>query len=128
VGKALFHFGYLLLAVPISYLVTSFYFEAAPSVETAMRGGAYLLCYLPYFVWFFFRLRNPKLAVRIILGGYALRFFFLAFAGLYFLTQWPEQLRSALLIYLICVGFFIFFEISALITLQFGPGKKMKYK
>lgn len=97
--------------------------ELSPEVRFAVHFYAFILCYVPFGLWLYFRARDPVKGLGMILGGTTLRFFGLVGYALWSFDR-PDSGPGAM-IYLLSIGSFLFFEVvSAALNQNFTRKKE----
>ena len=98
-------FSYLM-----GYDIFSFFF-------LALFGIFMFVHFLFLGIWIFLHNTKPFAAFVVVLSGYFFRMIFFISFGIIFFIRFPSEMEGALLLFLITLFSFIFFEIIALITL-----------
>jgi len=111
-----------LLSLPTLLLISYFLEYKLFSVFYIYLSSVFMGIHFSFlFLWLFFYRRKPVFAFAAALSGILFRFLVLFFLGFYFYIYFPQDLKPVLILYLISFFSFIFFEITALITLRRSP-------
>ncbi len=95
-----------------------------PALRYGVHATALLLSYPAYLLWLFLRERRAGQGPAVILAGTFLRFAGLFALGLWSLPKSQAVLKSVLLIYLVSILSFLFFEVVSIMGMEFYARKR----
>lgn len=112
----------VLPAIPLALLFGELiYPDVGWELKTRIYLISFIVSYPPFYLMAFLARRKPQAAAAVALFSIFVRIFMLFFLTLLLQNERTDQFRAGLLLYLIAIGNYLFFEIITLVVTGLLP-------